>query len=167
MTRQLRMIVGGLLIAIGVYFAMSPLTVASVLEQPHDTSSQLINLRASWGGPVLGLGALLMWLPALRPWPRTVLGVLLWSMAGVGLARAIGFALDGDPDARQWIWLTLEIAIVIGAAIGLWVLARRASAAGGWRHDPAPIDPVRTDHDPSDRSAATARVVSRGRSITR
>ncbi len=127
MTRQTRIVIGSLLVAVGVYFVMSPLTVASVLQRPHDTSSQLINLRASWGGPVLGLGALLVWLPALRPWPRTVLGVLLWSMAGVGLARAIGFLLDGDPDTRQWIWLTLEIAIVIGASIGLRVLAGRAA----------------------------------------
>ncbi|CAN5874662.1 hypothetical protein BH11MYX3_BH11MYX3_07450 [soil metagenome] len=127
MTRQLRISIGSLLVAIGLYFVMSPLTLASVLDRPHDTSSQLINLRASWGGPVLGLGALLIWIPALRPWPRTVLGVLLWSMAAVGLARAIGFMLDGDPDTRQWIWLTLEVVIVIGAAIGLRVFARRAA----------------------------------------
>ncbi|MBL0217575.1 MAG: DUF4345 family protein [Myxococcales bacterium] len=124
--RDLQRVIGGLIVAFGIYLVLSPLTVAAVLERPHETSSQLINLRASWGGPVLGLGAYLLWSPGLRPWARAVLGLLLWSMAGIGLARTIGFIVDGAPDTRQWIWLTLEVAIVIGAAFGLRALARRA-----------------------------------------
>ena len=125
--RDLQRVIGALVVAIGIYLVLSPLTVAAVLARPHETSSQLINLRASWGGPVLGLGAFLVWSPGLRPWSRTVLGLLLWSMAGIGLARTIGFVVDGAPDTRQWIWLTLEVAIVIGAAFGLRVFARRSS----------------------------------------
>lgn len=124
-SRDVRRIAGAALVATGLYLVMSPLAVASLLDRPHDTSSQLINLRASWGGPVLGLGAWLAWSPGLRPWSRTVLGLLLWSMAGIGLARALGFVLDGGPDARQWLWLSLEVAIVVGAALGLRALARR------------------------------------------
>lgn len=124
--RDLQRVIGGLIVAFGIYLVLSPLTVADVLERPHETTSQLINLRASWGGPVLGLGAYLLWSPGLRPWSRAVLGLLLWSMAGIGLARTIGFVVDGAPDTRQWIWLTLEVAIVIGAAFGLRALARRA-----------------------------------------
>jgi hypothetical protein len=103
----------------GGVLVMSPLGVAEVLDRPHATSSQMINLRASWGGLVLGVAAFLVWLPALRPWRRSVVGLLLWVMAGVGLARAVGFALDGNPDPRQYVWLTGEIAIT---ALGAWTL---------------------------------------------
>jgi hypothetical protein len=111
---------------------MSPLAVAEVLGRPHDTSSQMINLRASWGGLVLGIAGFLVWLPALRPWLRSVVSLLTWVMAGVGLARAIGFALDGNPDTRQYVWITGEVAIT---ALGAWALrgiARRSrrSTAG-------------------------------------
>lgn len=117
----------GLVLAlVGGYLAMSPLLVADVLQRPHETTSQLINLRASWGGPVIGLGLFVAWLPALRPWSRTSLGLVLWAMAGIAAARALGFVLDGSPDSRQWLWMTLEVTFAIGAALGLRALRRRA-----------------------------------------
>jgi hypothetical protein len=126
-SRAVRIALGVLVIALGGYLVASPLWVADVLDRPHATSSQLINLRATWGGPVLGLGAFLAWLPGLRPWPRTGLGLLLWVIGGVAVARALGFVLDGSHDGRQWTWLILELVIVVGAALGLRVTARRAA----------------------------------------
>ena len=108
---------------------MSPLAVAEVLGRPHDTSTQMINLRASWGGLVLGIAAFVVWLPALRPWLRSAAGLLTWVMAGVGLARVVGFALDGHPDARQYVWITGEVVLT---ALGAWALrglARRSRRA--------------------------------------
>ena len=120
MTRKpWQLALGAALVAFGVYLSLSPLVVADVLGRPHETSSQMINLRASWGGPVLGLGALVAWLPAFRPWARTVLGVLRWGMRGIACARAIGWVLDGEPDGRQALWMTLAIVIAIGCAFGL------------------------------------------------
>jgi hypothetical protein len=103
---------------------MSPLQVAETLGRPHATTSQMINLRASWGGPVVGIGAFIAWLPAFRPWLRSVLGLLMWSMAGVGAARLVGFALDGEPDDRQLIWIIAEVIIVAGCAF--WLRVTRA-----------------------------------------
>ena len=105
---------------------MSPLVVADALGRPHETATQMINLRASWGGPVLGIGALIAWLPALRPWSRCIVGLLMWSMAGVGVARLIGFALDGDPDTRQFIWIIAEVVIVALCAVRLRFVAKRS-----------------------------------------
>jgi hypothetical protein len=119
---------GLLLVVIGSYLAMSPLVVANALDRPHETSSQVINLRASWGGAVIGLGAFVAWLPGLRPWLRTVVGLLMWAMAGVGLARLLGFILDGNPDGRQYVWIIAEAAIVIAGAIGLRVIANRRAS---------------------------------------
>jgi Domain of unknown function (DUF4345) len=120
---------GLMVAAMGLYLALFPLITAELLGKPHDTSTQLINLRASWGGTLLGLGAFVAWLPAPRPWARAAVGLLMWVMAGVGAARVIGFVADGDPDTRQAIWITAEVAIVIACAIGLRVLARRRATA--------------------------------------
>src|SRR5262245_8863186 len=95
--RSLQVGLGLVLVATGGWLISAPLAVAEVLGRPHATSPQMINLRASWGGTVLGLGAFVAWLPALRPFRRALVGLLLWSMAGIGLARAIGFAIDGHP----------------------------------------------------------------------
>lgn len=115
----MRLVVGLLLAAFGLVLVFSPLRVAEVLHRPPTSQPAMINLRASWGGAVLGLGAFLAWLPALRPWSRTLLGLLGWAMAGVGLARAIGFVLDGGPDGRQWVWLVAEAVIAASCAIVL------------------------------------------------
>jgi hypothetical protein len=45
--------------------------------------------------------------------------LLVAAMAGIGLARLVGFALDGDPDTRQYIWISAEAAIVAVCAIVL------------------------------------------------
>ena len=117
--RTIRGVIGLAMVVAGAFLAFAPLVVANALDRPHATSTQMINLRASWGGVVVGLGAFVAWLPAVRPWLRTVLGALMWSMAGVGAARLVGFAIDGHPDTRQWIWISAEVAIVAGCAIAL------------------------------------------------
>ena len=109
------------LVAAAVYLVLSPITVADALGKPHDTPTRMINLRASWGGTLAGLGAFVAWLPGLSPWWRALVGLLMWAMAGIGAARLIGFAIDGSPDTRQYIWITAEIAIVIGCAAALYV----------------------------------------------
>jgi hypothetical protein len=117
------------LVATGLYLALFPTVTAQALGKPADTSTQLINLRASWGGTLMGLGAFIAWLPAVKPWGRALVGLLLWVMAGVGVARLIGFVVDGHPDSRQAIWITAEVAIVIACWFGLRAMARRRPAS--------------------------------------
>lgn len=117
--RPLQFLVGLAVLAVGVYLVMSPTTVANALDKPHDTGTRMINLRASWGGTVAGLGLFLMWLPAWSPRWRVIVTLLMWTMAGIGAARLLGFALDGSPDTRQYIWIVAEIAIVAGCAFAL------------------------------------------------
>ena len=119
MSRRVRILVGLALAALGLVMIFSPLDVAEILNRPPASKPAMINLRASWGGPVLAFGAFLVWLPALRPPGRLVLGLLGWTMAGVGLARLIGFVLDGGPDGKQWVWLTAEILIAVMCAVVL------------------------------------------------
>jgi hypothetical protein len=114
---------GVVLVAAGAALVFSPLAVADVLGRPHETSSQMINLRATWGGSVTGVGLFAGWLPGWRPRLRALLGFLGALMAGIGAARAVGFAVDGHPNALQWVWMVAEIAIVTGC---VWALRRRA-----------------------------------------
>ncbi|MDB4953928.1 MAG: hypothetical protein JWO36_1497 [Myxococcales bacterium] len=114
---------GFVILAAAAFLVMSPITVADALGKPHDTPTRLINLRASWGGTLAGIGAFVAWVPGFRPRWRAVVGLLMWAMAGIGTARLIGFAIDGSPDTRQLIWISAEVAIVIGCAV---VLRRNA-----------------------------------------
>ncbi len=123
--------IGLVIAAFGGYLAASPLVVADVLGLPHATPSQAINLRASWGGTVLGIGLFIAWLPAWRPWWRALVGLVMWAMAGIGVARTMGFLLDGSPDNRQIVWITAEVAIVIVGAIIL--IRRRGTIAAAGR----------------------------------
>jgi hypothetical protein len=125
MTRRNLLLAAGVVVgAIGAYLVVRPEVVRAALGRHPATTSDWINLRATFGGTLVGLGAFLAWWPAPRPWSRTVIGLLMWAMAGIGLARAIGFALDGSPDTRQYIWIVAEAAIVV---IGAALLLRRRS----------------------------------------
>ena len=117
--RTVRLVIGVALVVAGAILVMSPVFVAEQLGKPHGEPTQMINLRASWGGAVVGLGAFVAWLPGLVPKWRVVVGLAMWAMAGVGAARLVGFALDGSPDTRQYVWIVAELAIVIGGAVAL------------------------------------------------
>jgi hypothetical protein len=110
---------GAILALAGAVLALRPLIVADAFDLPHTTTTQWINMRASWGGTLMGIGLFVAWLPALRPWWRPVVGLLMWTMAGIGVARLLGFALDGNPDGRQAVWIIAEVVIVIVCALVL------------------------------------------------
>ena len=129
MPRKITLVLGLAVAAFGAYLSLFPLVTAEALDRPHGEPTQLINLRASFGGTLLGLGAFIAWLPAMKPYKRTLLGILMWAMAGIGAARLLGFVLDGSPDGRQWIWLVAEVLIVITCAILLRRMQRHLSPA--------------------------------------
>jgi hypothetical protein len=112
-----RFLAGAVIAIVGAFLAVRPLIVADALSLPHVTNTQWINLRASWGGTLMGIGLFVAWLPGLKPWWRAVVGLLMWAMAGIGAARLLGFALDGDPDSRQAVWLIAEVVIVVLCAL--------------------------------------------------
>ena len=110
---------------VAVAAILSPVAVGEALGRSASTSSEMINLRASWGGTLLGLGAAIG-LARTETRGRLLLSVLLWVIAGIVVARAVGFVLDGSPDGLQWVWLIAEIAIV---AVCAWLLCRPRAAA--------------------------------------
>lgn len=128
MSRHVRIAIGSLLVIAGCYLALSPRLVAEWSDKMPATPSDVINLRASYGGTLIGIGAFVAWLPALKPWSVTVLGLLGWAMAGIGLARIVGFLVDGSPDTRQWIWISAEVVLAAGCAFAIRRLRRRAGS---------------------------------------
>lgn len=120
MGRPARLIVAALLAAAALWMISHPLSIAELLGRPHETHSQRINLRATWGGTVLGLALFAAWFPGFATQGRVLgAGLLGALMAGIAIARVAGFALDGQPDKLQWVWLVAEIALFIGAAIAV------------------------------------------------
>lgn len=107
-------------IAAAIVAIASPVEVGRALGRTATTSSEMINLRASWGGALLGIGTAIGW-ARTETRGRLAVSLVMWLMIGIGLARAIGFVLDGDPDRLQWLWLAAEIAIAGACA---WWLRR-------------------------------------------
>ena len=107
------------LVAVGAIF--SPQQVAELLDRPSSTLGEQINLRATWGGLLLGVGLAIAF-ASTSSVGRGVISLVLWIMIGVGAARVTGFVLDGIPGAMQWVWLTVEVAIAI---LCVWILRKK------------------------------------------
>ncbi len=116
----LRPAIAVVVLGAAVIAIFSPVEVGEVLGRTATTPSEMINLRATWGGTLLGLG-LAIGLARTETRGRLLLSLLMWVMLGIGLARAVGFVVDGSPDGLQWVWLAAEIAIAAGC--GGWLRA--------------------------------------------
>ncbi len=115
----LRVGIGLVIVIGGVVLIFSPSWVRDTLSRPADTVGERINLRATFGGTLAGLGAFVAHADVFRPWKRVAAKGLLWLMVGVGAARAVGFVLDGRPDAMQWVWLSAEVVLALAAGVFL------------------------------------------------
>ena len=108
----------------GVAFALFPTALLSwVTDGQVDSSSALIDLRATYGGMSLAIGVMLL-LSARNPhWHRLgliTIVVLMLCMAG---GRTLGLVLDGSPNVMMWVYLALEVTV---AMIALLLLRRKA-----------------------------------------
>jgi Domain of unknown function (DUF4345) len=119
-----RLVLAVVVIAAAIAAILSPAQVGEALGRVATTPSEAINLRASWGGTLLGIGAAIGW-ARTETRGRLVLSLLMWIMVGIGSARALGFVLDGSPDRLQWVWLAAEIVIAVVCA---WLLRRPHAA---------------------------------------
>lgn len=124
-------VLGSLLLVAGLVLMVVPTLV-------HDpglaaSSYEAIERRIPWGG-LAGLGALLIARRTLRPWRATLASFVFWLTLGLLVARVAGLVLDGADDRRQWVWVAVELAIVLAAAA--YLRRNVASRAPG-----APVGP--------------------------
>ena len=112
-------------IAYGLGFVFFPETLGLLVTgSAPSTSSGVIDMRATYGGMTVGLGVL-FGLSARDP--RTVrLGVwgIIVVMIGMASGRLFGMIQDGTPNSIMYIYLALEIVMVILAS---WALRRETS----------------------------------------
>ena len=106
----------------GLAFVAAPAPLSQfVTGAAPATASGLIDMRATYGGMSVAVGALL-WVSASRPSSRRIglLGVLLL-LLGMAGGRAVGLICDGPANAMMVAYLLLELA---GAALAAWLLRR-------------------------------------------
>lgn len=91
---------------------LSRLTTGTV----PDSAAAWIDLRATYGGLSLAVGAIL-WLLASKPSTlRDGLWAVLLLMLGMAGGRLYGIVMDGSPNTVMWIYLGFELVAVALAA---------------------------------------------------
>lgn len=81
---------------------------------------QSIEQRVKWG-LFLGLGLLFMFNTQWSSWLTIVMAVLFYITAGVIVARACGFVLDGIVG-NQWLWMIIELVLLFAFGFFYWKL---------------------------------------------
>jgi len=103
----------------GIGFLVLPETLSRfVADTAPQTVSGIVDMRATYGGMSVAVGALLLVL-AFRPETvRTgLLGVLLLMLCMAG-GRILGMLLEGAGNPVMWIYLALEL-VMAAVALGL------------------------------------------------
>lgn len=124
--RLLAAAVGGLTLVLGLLGLLYPDRMLGWLGfailSPSDAAGGLGEIRATYGGLFVVLGALTL-LAALDPpmhRDRLLLVALLW--LGVAGGRFLGVVVDGNPGLFGWIYLAVEV-VMGGALIAAWFTA--------------------------------------------
>lgn len=92
------------------------------------TPGGLTDVRATYGGLQLGLGAFLVWAANSDSRIRMALVLVALSIGAVGLGRALGLMLDGDANPFHVSGLITEASIT---AFTLFLLHRVGSEPAG------------------------------------
>jgi len=105
----------------GVYCFLQPSFLAEAAGVSFVTPTGATDMRATYGGLTIAIGAIAL-AGALRPpFARQGLVLLAAACAGLGGARLLGVALDGGITAWTVQALVLELGTV---ALGGWLLRR-------------------------------------------
>ena len=113
----------GVFFLYGVAFALFPAEMAEfVTGGSPSTASGLIDLRSTYGGMSMGIGALFAFAARDASLHRIGLRGVLAVMLGMGGARAIGIVVDGNPNAWMFVYLALEVGM---AGASGWALRGR------------------------------------------
>lgn len=88
---------GLLFAALGVWLIVAPQWVEIFYGIKMTTPMAVSEMRAVFGGMMLGVGLVVLWLDLLRHDLDAASGVLVFVTAGLLVARAVGIVLDGFP----------------------------------------------------------------------
>lgn len=115
----------GIYLAIGVAGLVAPAWLMGFVGIEPTGPSALNEIRAAYGGQLLGLAVVMglgAWHAERRRW---ALGLFVLAVSGMVLARAVSVAIDGTPNAVAWGLGALELAGAVSGAALLWAGPRR------------------------------------------
>ena len=73
------------------------------------------------GGALFGIGLLCLNLRPFRPLLPFIASALSWLTVGALTARVIGLAFVTTQPPKQWMWVGIEIAVIVAAVVYLRV----------------------------------------------
>ncbi len=114
---------GGVVLFVGVLFLFSPEAALAPVGIRLNGPSAFNEVRGSFGGMHVGVGALILagaFVPSARRW---ALWLLVAFMAGLAAGRVVSIRLDGVPGARVQIYLLVEV-VLSGLGMGALRLTR-------------------------------------------
>lgn len=114
------------MVLVGLVLACAP-TLVHDPGPPADLFAA-IERRIPFGG-LAGIGALLASGARFRPWPVGVASLFAWVTGGLLIARLVGLALDGAGSAEQWMWVVVELFVLVGAVVFLRLKSPTAAAS--------------------------------------
>jgi hypothetical protein len=103
---------------IGTAGLVAPAWLMGLVAIELPEASALSEIRAAYGGQLLGL-ALIVGLGALRSaWRRWTLTLFVAAAGGMLLARLLSVAIDGAPNTAVWVLGAMELSgALAGAAL--------------------------------------------------
>lgn len=112
-------------VGFGLGFIAAPDYLADLVTgAAPSTPSGAIDMRATYGGPALGLGIFFALAAAQQRWLRPALLTSMLVVACIAAGRIVGIAIDGEPNGFMVTFLVLEVASVV-----LYALALRRTAS--------------------------------------
>jgi hypothetical protein len=118
--RGLLVLAAVVFIGIGVLCGVNPGSVTTLMGLEMPTAVARTDVRAVYGGLMVGIGAFLLW-SSLRQ-RRIQPGLMLAGMSTLGLVggRMLGFGAEGEVDACNLLFAALELSLTIPAFVLAW-----------------------------------------------
>jgi hypothetical protein len=111
-----------LFIAYGLGFALIPETLGQLLVgDAPDTTSAVIDMRATYGGMTIGLGIVFALLAAREEFVSVGLKGVIAVMALMAGTRLLGIVVDGQHNSVMTLYLIAE---VLMALVATWALRK-------------------------------------------
>ncbi|MEM6931205.1 MAG: hypothetical protein AAF602_30015 [Myxococcota bacterium] len=115
----------GLIIAVvGVVASVFPDWFGPLTGAPTEDVFEAVERRVR-GGMVLGVGMILIGVTTLRPWSTSIPTAILLFVTGALAMRILGIVIDGGVP-KQWMWVALEVLVIVVAGAWLWWRGRSA-----------------------------------------
>ncbi len=114
-------IAGAATVVFGLIYLLAPESMTGPAGFGALTSAGVTDVRATYGGFQLGMGAFLLWAAADERRVAPALVLMALSIGAVGLSRAIGLLLDSSVNWFHGLGLATEISLT---ALTVYALGR-------------------------------------------